>query len=55
MLNNKKSVELTKVFNYGEVEGVQIRTQVINNEPWFVAKDVWTGMKTLAKNIAITK
>lgn len=50
MLNNKKSVELTKVFNYGEVEGVQIRTQVINNEPWFVARDVanalgiaWSG------------
>lgn len=47
---NKKSVELTKVFNYGEVEGVQIRTQVINNEPWFVARDVanalgitWSG------------
>lgn len=50
MLNNKKSVELTKVFNYGEMESVQIRTQVINNEPWFVARDVvnalgitWSG------------
>lgn len=44
MLNNKKSVELTKVFNYGEVEGVQIRTQVINNEPWFVARDVCAAL-----------
>ena len=44
MLNNKKSVELTKVFNYGEVEGVQIRTQVINNEPWFVARDVTNAL-----------
>ena len=40
MFNNKKSVELTQVFNYGEVEGTPIRVQVTNNEPWFVATDV---------------
>ena len=44
MLNKKNSVELTKVFNYGETNGVQIRTQVINNEPWFVARDVCAAL-----------
>jgi len=28
---------LTKIFNY---EGRQVRTVLVNNEPWFVAKDV---------------
>jgi len=40
MFNKKNSVELTKVFNYGEVVGTPIRVQVINNEAWFVAKDI---------------
>ena len=44
MLNKKNSVELIKVFNYGESNGVQIRTQVINNQPYFVARDVCTAL-----------
>lgn len=50
MCNKKQSVELAQVFNYGEMNGVQIRTQVINDVIWFAARDVssalgitWTG------------
>lgn len=49
--NNRQATSL-QVF-YNESENVNIRTQVINDEPWFVAKDVamalnidWSG-KTL--------
>ena len=41
MLNNN-SAQATglQVFNFRENEGTLIRVRVINNEPWFVAKDV---------------
>lgn len=29
--------EIQRIFNY---QGTQLRTVVLNNEPWFVAKDV---------------
>ena len=41
---------------YNENENVNVRTQVINDEPWFVAKDVamalnitWSGRNYSAK------
>lgn len=41
MLNNN-SAQATglQVFNFNEKESTPIRVQVINHEPWFVAKDV---------------
>lgn len=41
MLNNN-SAQATglQVFNFRENEGTLIRVRLINNEPWFVAKDV---------------
>ena len=38
--NDNSQVTDLQVFNFGEKKGVAIRTQVVNNEPWFVAKDV---------------
>lgn len=42
MLNNNNNAQATglQVFNFNEKESTPIRVQVINNEPWFVAKDV---------------
>lgn len=41
MLNNKKEQATgLQVFNFNEKESTPIRVQVINKEPWFVAKDV---------------
>lgn len=40
MLNNSAQAAGLQVFNFREKEGTPIRVQVINNEPWFVAKDV---------------
>ncbi|MCI7309767.1 MAG: Bro-N domain-containing protein [Prevotella sp.] len=37
--NNAKAAGL-QVFNFNEKESTPIRVQMINNEPWFVAKDV---------------
>lgn len=37
--NNAKAAGL-QVFNFNEKESAPIRVQMINNEPWFVAKDV---------------
>lgn len=41
MLNNNNAQATgLQVFNFNEKESTPIRVQVINNEPWFVAKDV---------------
>ena len=40
MLNNSAQATSLQVFNFNEKESTPIRVQVINNEPWFVAKDV---------------
>ena len=41
MLHNKKEQATgLQVFNFNEKESTPIRVQVINKEPWFVAKDV---------------
>lgn len=41
-MQNNNSAQATglQVFNFNEKESTPIRVQVINNEPWFVAKDV---------------
>lgn len=41
-MGNKKTAQTTglQVFNFNEQAGTPIRVQVINDEPWFVAKDV---------------
>lgn len=38
--NNSAQATSLQVFNFNEKESTPIRVQVINNEPWFVAKDV---------------
>ena len=38
--NNNEQATGLQVFNFNEKESTPIRVQVINNEPWFVAKDV---------------
>lgn len=38
--NNNAQATGLQVFNFNEKESTPIRVQVINNEPWFVAKDV---------------
>lgn len=38
--NNNAQATGLQVFSFNEKEGTPIRVQVINNEPWFVAKDV---------------
>ena len=37
--SNGQATDLIKVFTYNQ-ESTSIRVQVVNNEPWFVAKDV---------------
>lgn len=41
-MGNKKTAQTTglQVFNFNEQAGTPIRVQVINDDPWFVAKDV---------------
>ena len=38
--NDRKQVTDLQVFNFNKKNGTPVRVQVINNEPWFVAKDV---------------
>ena len=38
--NNNEQATGLQVFSFNEKESTPIRVQVINNEPWFVAKDV---------------
>jgi anti-repressor protein len=44
--------QLEKVFNY---QGTQLRTVVLNNEPWFVAKDVCNILKHSNSRVAISR
>lgn len=41
-MGNKKTAQTTglQVFNFNEQAGTPIRVQLINDDPWFVAKDV---------------
>lgn len=43
---------LTKIFNY---EGRQVRTVLVNNEPWFVAKDVCDILNHSNSRVAISR
>ena len=50
MLHNKKEQATgLQVFNFNEKESTPIRVQVINKEPWFVAKDVCDAL-TIGNN-----
>jgi anti-repressor protein len=44
--------EIQKIFNY---QGTQLRTVVLNNEPWFVAKDVCNILKHSNSRVAISR
>ncbi|MCU9594599.1 phage antirepressor [Caldibacillus thermolactis] len=44
--------QLEKIFNY---QGTQLRTVVLNNEPWFVAKDVCNILKHSNSRVAISR
>ena len=44
--------QLQKVFNY---QGAQLRTVVLNNEPWFVAKDVCDILNHSNHKVAISR
>lgn len=44
--------EIQKIFNY---QGYQVRTIVINNEPWFVAKDVCDVLNHSNHKVAVSR
>lgn len=55
-MNKKENkVETMQVFNYGENENAPIRVQVINEQVWFVAKDVCSNLGIEYHRDALTR
>ena len=54
-MGNKKTEQTTglQVFNFSEKEGTPIRVQLINDEPWFVAKDVCDFLEHTNHKVAL--
>lgn len=54
-MGNKKPEQTTglQVFNFSEKEGTPIRVQLINDEPWFVAKDVCDFLEHTNHKVAL--
>lgn len=54
-MGNKKPEQATglQVFNFSEKEGTPIRVQLINDEPWFVAKDVCDFLEHTNHKVAL--
>lgn len=55
MNKNENKVETALVFNYGENENAPIRVQVINEQVWFVAKDVCSNLGIEYHRDALTR
>lgn len=51
--NNNAQATGLQVFSFNEKEGTPIRVQVINNEPWFVAKDVCEFLEHTNHKVAL--
>ncbi len=54
-MEKKKPEQATglQVFNFSEKEGTPIRVQLINDEPWFVAKDVCDFLEHTNHKVAL--
>lgn len=53
--HNSNKVETLQVFNYGENKNAPVRVQVINNQTWFVAKDVCSNLGIEHHRDALTR
>ena len=51
--NNNEQATGLQVFSFNEKESTPIRVQVINNEPWFVAKDVCDFLEHTNHKVAL--